>query len=184
MMTFFLICMIVGVILLLFSIFGGMGDHDFHFDHDFDHDAGMDHDGGVDHDDGPSFFSFRVLITFMTIFGAVGALCTYYELGPLWSSIIGFISGIVAALLAWWLMRQTFKQQASSHITLNDLLSKEAMVTTAIPAGGNPGEITLEVKAQRKCYAAKTKDNAAVPQGTVVIITETTTSVLIVEPKQ
>ncbi|MCX6823523.1 MAG: NfeD family protein [candidate division SR1 bacterium] len=178
-MTFFLICMLVGVILLLFSIFGGFGDHDFHFDHD----AGADHGGDSDHDDGPSFFSFRVLVTFMTVFGAIGALCRNYELSMIISSGIGFIAGLIAGLLAWWLMKQTFKQQASSHIVDEDLIGKSAMVTTAIPAGGNPGEVSLEVKSQRKYFAAKTVDNTAVPLGTQVVVKEVTTSVLIVELK-
>ena len=178
-MTFFLICMGVGLVLLLFSIFGAVGDHDFHFDHD----AGADHGGDSGHDDGPSFFSFRVMVTFMTVFGAIGALCMQYKIPVIWSSLIGFAAGILAAFLAWYLMRQTFKQQASSHIVNADLIGKIAMVITAIPAGGNPGEISLEVKSQRKSFPAKTADNTAVRNGTQVVVKEVTTAVLIVELK-
>lgn len=178
-MTFFVICMLVGLVLLLISIFGGMGDHEIHIDHDVD----VDHDGDAGQDEGPSFFSFRVLITFTTVFGAVGALCTYYGLSMLFSSIIGFTAGLGAGLIAWWIMKQAFKQQASSHTVDTDLIEKLAMVTTAIPAGGNPGEVSLDVKSQRKYYPAKTADNTGVPLGTQVIIKQVTTSVLIVEPK-
>ncbi len=183
-MTFFLICGAVGFVLVLISLFAGFGEHDFHIDHDFDHDGGVEHGGDSEHDSGPSFFSFRVIVTFLTAFGATGAICTYYGCSPLWSSIIGFVAGIVFGLFAWWLMKQAFKQQASSLVLNEDLKDQTAMVHTAIPAGGNMGEVIVEVRGQRKYYPAKASDDTAIPLGSVVIVREVLPSALIVELKK
>jgi len=184
MMTFFLICGGLGIILTLISVFSGFGDHDFNVDHDFDHEISGDHDTDAHHDSGPGLFSFRTIVCFLAAFGSVGAICTFYNIPPFLSSIFGFAGGAVIGLLAWWLMKQAYKQQASSLVTDDDIINLPALVTTAIPAGGNVGEISVEVKGQRKYYAAKTADGAAVPQGTTVIIKEVFSSALLVEPKK
>ena len=74
----FLVITGVGFLFLLVSlVFGEIFDH---------FDAGIDHDLGHG---GPGFFSSRVLSVFITAFGAVGAIATYYGFGPVPSSACG-----------------------------------------------------------------------------------------------
>lgn len=173
-MNFFLIIGGVGLVLFLFSIFGG-GEHDF------DHDAGIDSADGGDNDDGSSFFSYRTIVTFMTAFGAAGALAKYFGLSIVWSSLIGAITGIAFGLFAWWLMRLAFRQQASSLVTSADILEKIAIVNIQI-TGGNLGEISVEAKGQRKCYQAKSVSGNTITENTAVKIVADTGVFVLVEP--
>ena len=173
-MNFFLIVGGLGFVLFLISMFGG-GEHDF------DHDAGVDSSDSGGDNDGSSFFSYRTIVTFMTAFGAAGALAKHFGLNMLWSSLIGVVVGIAFGLFAWWLMRLAFQQQASSLVTSSDILGKTAIVNIQI-TGGNLGEISVEAKGQRKCYQAKSVGGITITENSAVKITEDSGVFLLVEP--
>ncbi len=174
-MNFFLIIGGLGFVLFLISIFGG-GEHDF------DHDAEIDSaDSDGNNDDGSSFFSYRTIVTFMTAFGAAGALAKHFGLSMLWSSVIGVVVGIAFGLFAWWLMRLAFRQQASSLVTSADILGKTAIVNIQI-TGSNLGEISVEAKGQRKCYQAKSVGSVTIAENTAVKIIEDKGVFVLVEP--
>ncbi len=165
-LLFFLICAGIGTLLVLINIFfGGFTDHDVHVDSDLD---------------GPGIFSFRSIIIFFAVFGSVGGLSYFnaYSFGI--SSLFGILSGLVASLLAWYLMKFAFKQQASSLISISDTVNKNAVVTTAIPANGI-GEIMIETKGQRKYLSARELHNQAVNIHSKVKVIENQSNIIIVE---
>src|SRR5215208_4549584 len=82
--TVFLGIAAVGFVFLMVSLF--FGEVFEHFDTSLDHD--LDHGG-------PGFFSPRVMSVFVTAFGGVGAVATFYKIGPVPASLLGFASGLV-----------------------------------------------------------------------------------------
>ena len=163
-MTFFVICGIVGFVLLLISMFSGH-DADMH---------SMDHGsmGGDSGDSGVSIFSFRTIIVFLTAFGAVGSICTYYKVDMLYSSLGGIGAGIVFGFISWWMMNFATKQQASSVVNVKDMIGCDAIVHVPIPVDG-VGEVAIEISGQRKYMPARASNlKSAIPVHSQVKITE------------
>lgn len=175
-MTFFIICLVVGAMLLLVSLFGG-GEHDFDSG---DIDVGGDFDSG-DITDGVSLFSYRTIVIFLTTFGASGTIATHLEYPFMTALLIGVGAGILIGLFAWWLMSQAFKQQASSMVTSQDLIGKIALVNIPITLH-SLGEVSLEVRGQRKAYQAKSWDGNPIKLNSSVKILEDRGVFLVVEP--
>ena len=151
----------VGFIFLLISlVFGELFDL---FDHD--HDA-----GGGDHG-GPGFFSTRVLSVFVMAFGGFGAVATEYGLAPMPASGIGFVGGMALGGVVYAFGRFLWSQQSTTEIHTEELVGQTARVIVAIPAGGL-GQVRCRIGGQLVDKIAKSKDNAAVPDNTVVRIEE------------
>ena len=154
-------------------LFGG-GDHDV----DHDHDGG----GGAHGDDASlSFFSPKVIFTFMLGFGAAGAIASSYDLKTHWCIVIGVGCGFCLALVAYGMLALIYKQQATSLINTNSAIGKSAQVLTAIPLNGT-GEIGLEVQGQYQTYLARAKRGDPIPKGARVKVVENEAGQLIVEP--
>jgi|GEM_PF-1246211 len=174
MLTFFWIVGGIGILLLLVSLFGFGGDHEF--DHDFDHD-GIPDSG----DAGPSLFSYKVIISFLAAFGIGGALAMQLgNFSPFWSSITGVGAGIISGFVVWGFLKIAFSQQASSTISLNDCIGLSGVVTIPIYPG-TTGEISVVIKGQSKCFMAITSVNKVIPEGATVKIVEANASILKVE---
>ena len=95
--VFLAICAVGFLFLIIALVFGGLFDF-FEADHDFD-------------TGGPGFFSSRVMAVFVTAFGGFGAVATYYGLGPVPASLVGFGSGIVFGGAIYALARALYNQQ-------------------------------------------------------------------------
>lgn len=174
-MTFFVICGAIGFILLLLSMFGHDGDV-----------GSVEHGGGHDFSDSGgdqssvSIFSFRIIVIFLTGFGAIGALSTSYGLAMLPSALWGASGGVFFAFVAWWLLNFAMKQQASSIVHTNDMVGKFGIIHTPIPQDGI-GEVSVELHGQRKYVSARSKDGLPISGHSQVKIIEDTSGVLIVE---
>jgi membrane-bound ClpP family serine protease len=159
---------IVGVVFLFISLFVG-------------HDSEVNIDAEIE--GGPSFLSFRSLSVFLTAFGAVGAIPSYYFPGTkgiaLFSSVLGILSGVVMCGIYLVAMRMVYGQQASSLITDKDLIGAEGRVTIAIPENGL-GEITCLIGPQATRRMARS--GKAIDEGTIVRIRELHGDVVVVEP--
>ncbi len=167
-MLIFLVLALVGVAFLLFSAVLG-GDHDLSADHEFSfehgYEAGSDHEGGG----GPGPFSLRVISLFVTAFGAVGAISRYYGASYILSSFLGFIGGILIGAAGLQIMRFFWRQQATSTVCSDDLISSNAEVKTAIPPSG-VGQISVVVKNQLRYMPARTKEGIGIEEGATVRI--------------
>ena len=157
--TVFLGIAAVGFLFLMISlVFGEVFDH-----------LGGGFDAGLDHG-GPGIFSGRVMAVFITAFGGFGAVATYYGLGPIPSSGVGFASGLVFGGAIYLFARFLFGQQASSDVGSHDLVGQIARVVVAIPAGG-VGQIALSSAGARSEHIARSGDGRALSRGTAVVIT-------------
>jgi len=148
----------IGFLFLLISlIFGEIFDF-FHFDHDFDHG-------------GPSFFSTRVLSVFITAFGGVGAIGVRYGLSTGMASLAGFASGMALGWLIYLFARFLYGQQASSDMSVQDLVNHTGRVVIAIPAGG-VGQIRLQIGETLVDKIARSHDGQPIPENAVARVEE------------
>ena len=151
----------VGFVFLLISLlFAGV----------FEHFEGGDFGHDLDHG-GPGFFSTRILSVFVTAFGGFGAVGTHYGLSPLPASGIGFASGAFFASLIYVFARFLYGQQASTDVRSSDMVGQTARVIIAIPAGG-VGQVRCRVGEELIDKIARSHDQKAIPENTVVKIEE------------
>ncbi len=146
-----------------------LGHHDGDTSHDFGHtDHGMEHDT----ESAPSFLSPRVFCAFLTGFGAAGAIATCYGAHAGAATAIGFIPGIVMALIAWGVAVILFKQQANSSLRPGQSVGAIGRVVTTISAGGT-GEVDVTVNGQIITYNATAEGDELIQSGVRVrVVTE------------
>ena len=159
----------VGFLFLLISLlFGEMFDH-----------LGGGFDAGMDHG-GPGIFSGRVMAVFITAFGGFGAVATYYGLGPIPSSGVGFASGLVFGGAIYLFARFLFGQQASSDVGSHDLVGQIARVVVAIPAGG-VGQIRCRLGEELVDKVARTRSGDSIGENASVQVEEVLGDTVIVK---
>jgi membrane protein implicated in regulation of membrane protease activity len=165
--TVFLAVCAVGFLFLLVSlVFGGLFDF-FESDHDFD-------------TGGPGFFSSRVMAVFVTAFGGFGAVATYYGLGAVPASLVGFASGLVFGGAIYALARLLYNQQASTEVRAGDLVGAIGRVVIGIPSGG-VGQIRVRLGEELMDKIARTRDGIAIAENTSVQIEEVLGETVIVK---
>jgi membrane protein implicated in regulation of membrane protease activity len=165
--TVFLALCAVGFLFLLVSlVFGGLFDF-FETDHDFD--VG-----------GPGFFSSRVMAVFVTAFGGFGAVATYYGLGAVPASLVGFGSGLVFGGAIYALARVLYNQQASTEVRAGDLVGAIGRVVIGIPSGG-VGQIRVRLGEELMDKIARTRDGIAIAENTSVQVEEVLGETVIVK---
>jgi len=167
--TVFLGIAAVGFLFLMISlVFGEVFDH-----------LGGGFDAGLDHG-GPGIFSGRVMAVFITAFGGFGAVATYYGLGPIPSSGVGFASGLVFDGAIYLFARFLFGQQASSDVGSHDLVGQIARVVVAIPAGG-VGQIRCRLGEELVDKIARTRGGDSIPENASVQVEEVLGETVIVK---
>jgi len=171
--TVFLAIAAVGFIFLLVAlIFGEVFEH---------FEASIDHD--FDAHGGPGFFSTRILSVFVTAFGGFGAVGTYYGLGTLGASGVGFGSGAFFAALIYAFARFLFTQQASSDLHVQDVIGCQARVIVPIPTGG-VGQVRCQLGEQLMDKIARSRDGEAIPENMAVTIVEVLGDTVLVVPQR
>jgi membrane protein implicated in regulation of membrane protease activity len=159
----------VGFLFLLISlVFGEVFDH-----------LGGGFDSGLDHG-GPGFFSGRVMAVFITAFGGFGAIGTYYGLGPIPASGVGFASGLVFGGAIYLFAKFLYGQQASSDVGSHDLVGQIARVVVAIPAGG-VGQIRCRLGEELVDKIARTRNGDAIGENASVQVEEVLGETVIVK---
>ena len=167
---------LIGFILLLGMLFIGEWGGD--------HDIGA-HDGAIGHVDadggGPSWFSIRIMASFLTAFGVGGVIGRYYDLSHPAASGIGVVCGVLMSGVVYQFARLLYSQQASSEVKMASLVGKIGEVSVAIPAGG-VGQVSLSVGGERSEHIARAASGIAVPRGAEVIVTSLRADSVIVAP--
>jgi len=166
--TVFLVIAGAGFAFLLVSLF--FGEVFEHFDTSLDHD--LDHGG-------PSFFSPRVMSVFVTAFGGVGAIATFYGLSPVPASLMGFGSGLVLSTIVLAFARFLYRQQATSEVRVSDLVGQTARVIVGIPAGG-VGQVRCRIGEELVDKIARARDGGLVPENAAVRVEEVLGEIVIV----
>lgn len=166
MLQIFLIALVVGAGLLLFSLFasgdgGGKPEIDGHADLDADHDH--DHDGGLDA--GALAWlplaSLRFWTFFLAFFGATGTALTFIEpdLGAWVLLAIAVAMGYVCGAAAVSVFRYMRRSQTTSGLAVDDYIGETAVVRVSV-ARGKTGKVRLEIKGRTLDLLAETEEEA------------------------
>lgn len=176
---FFMITLVAFGLLSVSLLFGHDHDLDQDMDHDMDHDT--DHD--TDHDGAAnmSFLSVRVLLMFVSGFGAGGYFAARNDYNVVASSLWGIGAGLVMASIGYFVLNYFYRHQASSSVRTKDVIGKEAIVTTSILPGGT-GEVACWVGDRQEYFSARARLDKTIPNTTKVTIQDAMGVVLIVEP--
>jgi membrane protein implicated in regulation of membrane protease activity len=151
--------------------------------HDHDHDHGHDH-GGVSHDFTTiSFFSPKVISIFLLAFGATGAISSVYGRGPLFSTVVGIVGGLVVASVAYWALHIFYAQQVNSLPMNSQIVGAIGTVVTRI-SPRDVGEVSLVVASQRVTRLARSANGDEIPAGRSVSVKSVAGDALLVEPVQ
>ncbi len=156
--------MVLGALICL-GFSAVFGDH---HDTDMGHDHDVGHAGG---ESGPSFLSPRAFFAFLLGFSTAGAIATAYGASAAIATAIGFIPGLVMALIAWGVASFLYKQQANSSLRPGQVIGAHGTVVTAIPAGGI-GEVNVSVNGQIVGYTATADGIGSIKAGTMIVVTQ------------
>jgi membrane protein implicated in regulation of membrane protease activity len=174
MLELYLVALIVGAGLLLFSLFAG-GDHEGHADAggaDGSLEGHGDADGGDVHGDAEHhgwelaamswlpFASVRFWTFFLAFFGATGTALFFVErdLGTWVTVAIAAAMGYVCGAVAVAAFRYMRRSQTSSSLGVDDYIGETAVVRVAV-ARGKAGKVRLEVKGRTVDLLAETEEN-------------------------
>ena len=163
MLQIFLIALIVGAGLLLFSLFasgdgGGKPEIDGHAD--LDAHADHDHDGGLD---GALAWlplaSLRFWTFFMAFFGATGTALTFIERDiNAWVLLaIAVAMGYVCGAAAVSVFRYMRRSETSSNLAVDDYIGETAVVRVSV-ARGKTGKVRLDIKGRTLELLAETEE--------------------------
>lgn len=187
---------LVGAVFLFVSfVLGEIGDFfddvgDFIGDHvpdfggaeaDVGGDVGGDH--GADTGEGPSPFSLRSLMAFMTAYGASGIIATAYGASTLVASTVSLVPGGVMTVIAYQGMKMLYSQQASSVVQISGLVGKSGVVDVAIPPSG-VGKVSVSTTEGYSSFIARSDGDQAIAAGERIVVTGSLGSELVVSRAQ
>ena len=176
MLTLYLVCLILGGVLIGLSIFGGGdGDVDVTADADVDLESGeIDAEsGGEGVSAAARFLSMRNLVFFLAFFGLTGALLNLLGAGALSTLLTSLGLGAVAAVVVQRLMDYLRSSQSGAVRSLNTLAGAEARVVVGL-AGTKPGKVVVDGGDRTHQLVARLHECAAVDHvevgDTVVVV--------------
>lgn len=172
-MMFFCTACAGAVMLSLSLLFG----HDHEADHEVDHE----HDTGHESDtEGLSIFSFKVIMMFLTGFGAGGFFGARAGFQALASSLWGLAAGVVMGGLGYTLMNYLYKHQGSSVVKTSSVVGSYGVVDTTITPGGI-GQIRCTVDGCAEYFQARTRGGDIIHAAEKVKVIDAAGGVLVVE---
>lgn len=179
MLTFYFICLLVGLIFAVFSfIFSGAFEAHVDTGVDVGADVGVDGDiSGGDVGVGEihfPLFSPIVIACFVTAFGGGGIIgLKLFPFAPILSLLVAMGTGVVIGLLVGLLVLKIYKVvQTNAVTTAKSIVGTIAEVNEPIPAAG-VGEITFTGKGSRISGPARSEENIDIKRHAMVTITRT-----------
>lgn len=147
------------------------------------HDADV-HDADVpDLDAGFTILSIRSLLAFGMFMGYTGVVALRLGGGWLIALLAGVAAGVLAAWLAWRLLRIILRLQSSGTLDMHNAIGQTGEVYLTIPAGQHgAGKVMLELQGALREMDAVSEE-AAIPNGQpVLVVGLTDEGALIVQP--
>lgn len=166
MINVYLIAGIVGIVVVLLSLFGG--------DHEHDIDAGLDgghHEAGDFHGLGwLPFLSLRFWMFGAAAFGLTGFFLTLAKVAEPRTGIISGITGFVTGMLIHLMTRMARRGESSVLTVSADLIGKRAQVLVRVRPD-EPGRVRMEVNGETIDMLALADTNHPFEIGEEVFVT-------------
>jgi hypothetical protein len=181
MMTFYLICFVLGFVMSVLAAFSGLGRVHFghiHFGHAHVHTHAQAKAGGQ-----MSALNGFTLPAFLCWFGGTGYLLHQYS--SIWSPVVlvlAMMSGLVGASLLYAVLFKLLlprERVLSAEETRMD--GVVARVSDEIRAGGT-GEILFSQADARRSAAARSESGDPIPRGTEVVVLRYAQGIAYVSP--
>ena len=148
------------------------------------HDAEL-HDGDIDTDAGFTILSLRSLLAFGMFMGYTGVVSLRMGAGWPTALIAGVAAGVLAAWLAWRLLRLILRLQSSGTLDLQNTIGQTGEVHLQIPARlEGAGKIMVEVQGALRELDAVSEEQAIPTGQPVIVVGITGAGALIVQPFQ
>ena len=168
MLTLYLVCLVLGGVLIAVSIFGA-GDADVGVDVDVAGDADLDVDveGDLDAEGGEGlaaavrFLSMRNLVFFLAFFGLTGTLLTLLQGNHLATLITSLALGVVAAWAVHRLMGYLRDTQSGALASASSLAGAEARVVVGVNSK-RPGKVDVVIGDRTYQFLARIHEGAKV----------------------
>lgn len=125
-------------------------------------------------------FDSRVIAVFITAFGGFGAIGVQIGFGAVVSSLVGLLGGVFFGFVVSSFGRFLVGQQASSTVTDEGLIGRNAQVTVTIKPG-EVGQITCRVGDERVEKIARAADGNEIKAGSLVRVASIAGDSVIVE---
>ena len=172
MMTAFVICALLGGILVLFGMLGHDHSPDVHADLHFDANADADGDSDVGSMfQWMPFLSLRFWSYGLVTFGLVGIVLTMLvHLTPAGVLTLAILSGLTCGSAVVFAVRALGRNMVSTGATVHDLTGAVGKATVAI-RGQVPGRVRCELKGEILDLVAVTSSDQVIEIGTPIIIT-------------
>ncbi len=164
---FFIVGIISNLLFFLYVALQLIGGHDAELpEHPFDVDFAL--------------LSVRSLLAFGMFLGWTGLIVLKSGLGLPWAIAAGVLAGLLAAWLAWLLLKAMLRLQQSGNLELQNAYHQTGSVYLTIPAKGQgAGKVQIVVQgALRELDAVS--DDAEIPTGTKIIVCDITDNHLVV----
>lgn len=172
MLTLYLVCLLLGGLLISVSIFGG-GDADADVDVDVSGDADVDMEADVDGEGGGQgvtaaarFLSLRNLVFFVAFFGLTGTLLTMLRAHHLGTLVTSIGLGAVAAFTVQRLMDYLRGSQSGALPGASALAGAQARVVVGL-AGTRPGKVDVVAGDRTYQFVARLHEGAGVDHAEV-----------------
>ena len=189
MTTVFLICAVVGGIILvaqfLMTLIGfGSDAVGIDLPDDLDGDlASVFPDGYGDPTAILQVLSFRTVVAAVAFFGIGGMAAQSIEVAPTSSLVVATASGLLALMAVYWLMRGLYSLKSEGTIRIERAIGRHGTVYVSIPAQrGGSGKIQMNLQNRTVEFDAVTDGARLVPGAKVVVVDVVTPSTVAVEP--
>jgi len=168
------------IILLIILVLGGLGSVDIDIDV-----PGIDVDGpNLDIGDGgsPGPVSVPVILSFLSAFGILGALMTWFGLHPAITPFVAAVSSLLLAALLFMGTMYLFKRaQADSTVAIKKLVGREGSVNISIRKGMEGQVVVMTEQRGRTIVPAISDMN--IPENAKVVIIDMVGDAVKVVPK-
>ena len=177
---YFSLMMIGGVVLIITLIMGEI----FEFGHDLGDSVGGAVDGLLDNfgfhlphlleggedGGGPSPLSSRVIFSFITAFGGMGTIMTYYGFPDLVTILLSIVVGFIGGAVVWAFTFTMFRKSATSQLKDADFIEVPGIVTMGIPGNASCGEVSITIQGNSEIWFAVSSNGQPIPVNTPITV--------------
>jgi membrane protein implicated in regulation of membrane protease activity len=188
MLTVYLVCLVLGGLLIAVSILGGGdtdADVDIGGDADIDFEGDLDVEGGEGVTAAAQFLSMRNLVFFLAFFGLTGTLLTLLGTGHVPALATSVALGLAAAWAVHRLMGYLRASQSGALPSTSALAGSEARVVVGV-APDRPGKVDVTVGDRTYQFLARMHEGSKLDRaeaGETVVVVRIQDGIALVDDK-